>query len=294
MIGVLMPQSKRQITELLTNCGIAPLKRFGQHFLIDGNLMTKLVNAAELTRRDVVLEVGPGTGSLTELLLERAGHVVAVEIDRGLYGLLTERLGDHERLSLLRQDVLETKHRIAQEVISLLSSRKRELGGRVLLVANLPYQVVTPLLVDLLMGELDISPLCFTVQAEVGQRLMASLCTKDYGPVSVYVQVLCTVRRIAHVPAQAFWPMPKVESVMLRIDVERRLPTDVSAMLSDIVRKSFIHRRKTLRWNLRRVLEKPILARVEADGRWDLGARPEQLSPGDWLALATMLVTPTR
>ena len=288
-----MAQSKREIKQMLAVAGIAPLKRFGQHFLIDGNLMGKLVDAAGVTRQDVVLEVGPGTGSLTELLLERAGHVVAVEIDRGLQGLLTARWGAEARLSLLGQDVLETKRRVAREVVERIGCRQRELGGRVVLVANLPYQVVTPLLVELLLGDTAISPLCFTVQAEVAQRLMAGPGTKAYGPVSVYVQVLGTIRRIAHVPARAFWPVPKVESMMLRIDVERRLSADLTAKLAEVVQASFGHRRKTLRWSLRHFLEGSVLAQVEADGRWDLGDRPEQLSPADWLALAQTLVART-
>jgi 16S rRNA (adenine1518-N6/adenine1519-N6)-dimethyltransferase len=285
-----MAQSKREIEQLLANARIAPLKRFGQHFLIDGNLMRKLVESASVTRQDVVLEVGAGTGSLTELLLQCAGHVVAVEIDRGLQAVLRERLGDDECWSLLGQDVLATKSRVADEVLEVLRHQQKELGGRILLVANLPYQVATPLLVDLLMGEMQISPLCFTVQAEVAQRLMAAAGTKEYGPVSVYLQVLGRVKRIASVPAQAFWPSPKVESMMLRVDVERRFSAEIRAELSALVHESFGHRRKTLRWNLRRLLDEADLASVEADGRWDLGARPEQLSPADWLALAELLV----
>ena len=138
-----MAQTKREIEALLAASGMRPLKRYGQHFLIDGNLLRKLVAAAGVTRADAVLEVGCGTGTLTEELLATAGHVVGVEIDKGLAGACRTRFGESPRFTLIHRDVLEHKGRIAPEVMEELERRRAELGGRAMMVANLPYQVAT-------------------------------------------------------------------------------------------------------------------------------------------------------
>lgn len=288
-----MPQTKHEIQAILAAAGIRPLKRFGQHFLIDGNLMTKLVAEAGIRPADTVLEVGPGTGSLTELLLAAAGHVVAVEIDRGLHAVLEKRLISSGNLTLLHIDILESKSRIAAPVLAALGERQAQLGGRIMLVANLPYDVATPLIVDLLVGELAASPLCFTVQAEVAERMMAPAGGREYGPLSIMVQALGEVRRIARIPPEAFWPMPKVDSAMMRI--ERRDDEAAGggrqATLGHIVHSCFNHRRKTLRWSLQKAVSEATFAAVEAKGRWDLSLRPERLTVADWVALAQTVST---
>lgn len=283
-----MAYTRRDIQAALDAAGIRPLKRFGQNFLIDGNLMDKLVAAAEVGPRDVVLEVGPGTGGLTERLLEAEGQVVAVEIDRGLAEICRTRFGSSPGFTLITGDVLESKGSIAPAVLAELRARQAAAGGRLVLVANLPYQVATPLVIDLLLGELRVSPLCFTVQAEVGQRLLAPPGGKEYGPISVFAQALADGRRIARVPSDAFWPTPKVNSVMLRLDVAegRRPAPAVLAELLRLVHGCFNHRRKTMLWNLKELLPTDVLARVAADGRWDLGQRPERVAPGEWVELA--------
>jgi 16S rRNA (adenine1518-N6/adenine1519-N6)-dimethyltransferase len=285
-----MAQTKTDIKAILSAAGIRPLKRFGQHFLIDGNLMRKLVAAAEVTPHDVVLEVGPGTGALTELLLAAAGHVVAVEIDRGLHAICESRVGTSPDLTLVHGDVLARKSRVEEQVLEILAERQSKLGGRIMLVANLPYQVATPLVVDLLLGELPVSPMCFTVQAEVADRLSASPGSKAYGPVSVFVQVLARPERIARVPPTAFWPEPKVESAMLRLDLKiERPPSPVLDRLSEVVHGCFCHRRKTMGWSLRKLLTEAEYQGVQVDGRWNLGDRPERITVAQWVELAETL-----
>jgi len=281
-----MAQTKREIQTLFANAGVRPLKRFGQHFLIDGNLMRKLVAAARLRSDDVVLEVGPGTGSLTEELLRVCGHVVAVEIDRTLQTLCWARMGSIPHFTLIAGDVLERKSAISAGVGRELQARQTELGGRILLVANLPYQVATPLIIDLL-----VSVMCFTVQAEVADRLLANPDCKSYGPVSVFAQALADVERIARVPPAAFWPAPRVDSAMLRLSVrpESALPAAVQRTLTELVHGCFQHRRKTMKSNLRTLLDQAVLAHVERDGRWDLSVRPECISVTQWVALAGFL-----
>lgn len=287
-----MAQTKKEIQTLLAAAGINPLKRYGQHFLIDGNLLRKLVAAAGVTRSDVVLEVGPGTGTLTEELLACAGHVVAVEIDKGLAGICRSRFGHSPRFTLLHRDVLERKSQIAAEVLETLERKRLELDDiapRAMLVANLPYQVATPLLIELLMGERRISPLCFTVQREVAERLAAPPGGKDYGPISIFAQALARIERIARVPPEAFWPVPQVDSTMLRLDIrdDQAVGPSVKRELARLVHGCFSHRRKTMRHNLRELLNEREYQQIESAGRWDLNDRPEQISVPQWMELAS-------
>lgn len=286
-----MVQTRRDIEALLNGAGIRPLKRFGQNFLIDGNLIRKLVQAAGIQPDDVVLEVGPGTGSMTEELLAAAGHVVAVEIDNGLAAICRDRFAASDRFTLLHTDVLLRKSEIAPVVLETLRTRQATLGGRMMLVANLPYQAATPLIVDLLLGDDLVSPLCFTVQAEVADRLLAEADTSEYGPISVYAQALAEGRRIARCPPEAFWPAPDVNSTMVRLDLKSR-PAESATLrrsLARLVHGCFLHRRKTMRWNLRTILPNEQVDRVLADGRWSLDVRPEQLTVSQWTALADFL-----
>lgn len=284
-----MAQTRRQIEELLNQAGIRPLKRFGQNFLIDGNLIRKLVQAVEIRPDDTILEVGPGTGTLTEELLAAAGHVVVVEIDKGLAGICRDRFGANERFTLLHTDVLERKSRIAPVVLDTLRNRQAQLRGRMLLVSNLPYQAATPLVIDLLLGEDFVSPLCFTVQAEVADRLTASPGGKDYGPVSIYAQALAEPSRIARLGPQSFWPAPQVDSAMLRLDVRPDRDPRLAASLARVVHGAFLYRRKTLRWSMRKLLDEAALERIATDGRWNLDDRPEQLTVAQWVSLAEFL-----
>src|SRR5262245_9624801 len=166
-------QTLSEIRSLLAAAGLAPQHRFGQNFLVDLNLMRKLVQRAEVSNADVVLEVGPGTGSLTEILLESGARVIAVEIDRGLQELLHARLGDNPRFTLLRGDALAGKNEINPSVLEALRSTETGPGGARKLVANLPYQIATPLLADLLHVTPPVSRMTCTIQKEVGERLIA-------------------------------------------------------------------------------------------------------------------------
>ncbi|HPD28367.1 MAG TPA: 16S rRNA (adenine(1518)-N(6)/adenine(1519)-N(6))-dimethyltransferase RsmA [Phycisphaerae bacterium] len=286
-----MAQTKTEIRAMLEAAGLRPLRQHGQHFLIDGNLLHKLVEAAGITRRDVVLEVGPGTGTLTDYLVEQAGHVVAVEIDRGLHEICRNRFAAAGNMTLIHGDILANKSTIDPGVLDALTRHQAKLHGRIMLVANLPYQVATPLLMDLLMGELTVSPMCFTVQAEVADRLTASPGNKDYGPISVFAQATARTERITRVPPSAFWPEPQVDSAMLRINLRAgdRLSPLVREQLTTIVHHCFNHRRKMLGWTLSRVLSDEHFHLVESDGRWDLSQRPEQLSVEQWVQMAEMI-----
>ena len=280
-----MPQTLSEIRDLLASEGLRPQKKLGQNFLIDGNLMTKIVEAAEIEPDDVVLEIGAGTGSLTEMLLERARHVVAVELDRGLAELLADQLAGRGNLTLLHEDVLQTKSQIAPAVLDAL---RHAAGGRsALLVANLPYHIASPILIDLLLCDVPFKRFCFSVQREVADRIAARPSTKDYGPISILLQLCGTVHRITHLPSQAFWPAPKVESTALRIDIDLTRFPDKALLrqFSDLLRLAFAHRRKTLNYNLKQQYDPAHFGPACAAAGIDLGIRAEALSPEQWYDL---------
>lgn len=279
-------QTKREIEATLAAVGLHPRKRFGQHFLIDGNLMRRLVDSAELTPDDLVLEVGPGTGGLTDLLFRRAGRVVCVEIDRNLAAIIEDRFRDVGNVTLIKGDILETKHIILADAADEIRKYSASREGCVKLVANLPYQSATPLVMNLLVDFPQVRRLCFTVQAEVGERIMAEPNCKAYGPLSIIAQTLCTIETVARIGPQSFWPRPEVHSVMLRMDVLPSPFADQSdlARFAALVRGVFEHRRKTLRSALAYVLDEAALDRV--CGVCDATRRPEQLSSQDWVSLS--------
>lgn len=278
-------QTKREIMELLSAVGVRPCKRLGQHFLIDGNLMRRLAASAELDPADLVLEVGAGTGGLTDLLVGRARKVACVEIDDNLLGILEDRFRDADNMLLIRGDILESKHRIMSEVASAIRSYDGGPTGSAKLVANLPYQAATPLIMNLLLDYSQVRRLCFTVQAEVGERITSGPNCKAYGPLSIFSQLICEIQTVARVPPEAFWPRPSVASVMLRMDAVRTSIADREELhrFTTLVRGAFEHRRKTLRSTLAYSVDEPTRDRVCRS--FDASRRPESFSPSEWLEI---------
>ncbi|HQL55277.1 MAG TPA: 16S rRNA (adenine(1518)-N(6)/adenine(1519)-N(6))-dimethyltransferase RsmA, partial [Phycisphaerae bacterium] len=285
-IRVMPGQTQSEIRRLLAEAGLAPQHRLGQNFLIDLNLMRKVVAGGEVQPADTVLEIGAGTGSLTELLLQRGARVVAVEIDRGLQGVLRARLGEHPRFTLVQGDALGGKHRVNPLVLKVLSERPPAPGGAYKLVANLPYQIATPLLMDLLLAAPRFARLTATIQREVGERLAAHPRTEAYGPVSVVMQTLAEVTPLAILPPTAFWPRPQVESLLVAIrprPLESVNVDDVTGFVA-FVQRGFQQRRKMLR-RLVRDLDAPGAALVFQRAGVSPDARAEELSPPDWRGL---------
>ncbi len=298
-------QTKREIESLLRAAGMYPRRRLGQHFLIDGNLMRRLVTAAELEPCDCVLEVGAGTGGLTDLLIRRVERVICVEIDRDLHAMLAERFRDPIRrgqITLLLGDVLESKHRLCRDLRLAIadcrlwvdqrsdqqSTSRSPQSATVSLVANLPYNIATPLVMNLLVDYPEVGGLVFTVQAEVGERITAKAGRKSYGPLSILAQTLCRVETVAQVPRQAFWPRPAVDSMMIRMEVKpaREKPFADGGELrrfAALVRGTFDHRRKTLRSALGYVTDETRRDRVCR--RFDGTRRPESFNLDEWVEI---------
>ncbi|MBI2827189.1 MAG: ribosomal RNA small subunit methyltransferase A [Planctomycetia bacterium] len=246
-------QTQSFLMRRFAEVGIEPNTKRGQNFLVDQNLLRLLVDAARLDARDVVLEVGTGTGALTAMMAPLAAAVVSVEIDRRLHQLASEELFDAPNVTLLQHDALKNKNHLAP---GLLDAVGEQLAAgperRLKLVANLPYNVATPILSNLLAGELVPASMTVTIQKELADRIMARPSTKDYGALSLWVQSQCTVELVRVMPPTVFWPRPKVHSAILHIVVRDELRERVPdlAFFHSFIRAMFFHRRKFLRSEL--------------------------------------------
>jgi len=240
------PPTQTEIRALLASSGLRPDRRLGQHFLVDGNLMRLLVAEADLGPDDTVLEVGAGVGNLTELLVEQAGWVVAVEIDPRLTAVARERLAAATNLDLLRTDALKDKHTLSPVMAERVRSRLARLGGPLKLVANLPYAAATPLVAELLLAGPVPERLVFTVQEEVAARFAAGPGTRDYGPLSVIAQALGEVEILRRLAPTVFWPRPRVWSAMVCLvpSDDRRGRVEDLAVFRRVIDGLFAHRRK--------------------------------------------------
>jgi len=234
-------QTLTEIKHLLASHGLRPKHRLGQNFLHDGNHMRRILDAADIGQGDLVLEVGPGTGALTERLLAADAHVVAVEIDADMEAILRSRLGqDRPEFTLLIGDALESKHRLNPAMIEALQDRPFKL------IANLPYNIASPLLANLAVDHPTMSDAVVMIQKEVADRLAAKPGGKTYGPLGILIQSLCDVRSVGVLPPSCFWPAPKIASAVIHLRRRSEPFTDNPAALSAMLQTLFTKRRKQL------------------------------------------------
>lgn len=262
-------------------------QKLGQHFLFDQGILTKMADAAALTPDSCVLEVGPGLGTLTEHLARRAARVVAVELDGALIPRLRERLGDYGNCAIVHADILK---------VDLHELWQTQFGGRPFcVVANLPYYITTPIVMLFLESGLPVTSLTVMVQKEVADRLASPPGSRDYGAISVAVQMRADVRRLFIVPAGAFNPPPRVTSAVLRLDARPQPAVAVcdEALFYRTVRAGFAARRKTLRNNIAAGFGVPgdEAARLICAAGLKPEQRAEELSLEQFAALADCLLT---
>lgn len=215
-------------------------KKFGQNFLIDSHVLDKIIEAAQITEEDVVLEIGPGIGCVTQALLERAKKVISVEIDDKLIPILTEQFKQYNNFKLIHSDILKLD---LKELIKTESPNRK-----IKVVANLPYYITTPILMMLLENQLSIDSITVMVQKEVAERLMSKPATKQYGAITVAVNYYAMPYLVANVPRNCFMPRPNVDSAVLRLKVydEPSVKVNNSKQMFKIIKAAFLLRRKTL------------------------------------------------
>lgn len=264
-----MTHSRPAIRDLLADRGLAPRRDLGQNFVADPNTVRRIARAANVGPGDRVVEIGAGLGSLTLALAETGAHVTAVEVDHGVAAVLREVVADLDQVAVVEGDAMTL------DWSSVLAG-----ADRWALVANLPYNVATPLVADLLDEVPAIAHMLVMVQKEVAQRLAAAPRTPAYGAVSVKVAYWATARLVGDVPASVFVPRPKVESAL--VEIVRRPPPEVDrARLFGLVRAGFGQRRKMLRRSLADLVTPEQFAAAEVAPT----ARPEELGLDEWLRL---------
>lgn len=237
--------SPRKTKELLQKYGFSFKKSLGQNFLIDGNILRNIADAADLGPTKGALEIGPGIGALTEKLAERSGRVVAIEIDQRLLPMLEDSLSDYPNVAIVHGDVLKVDlHALFRERFAGLES--------VSVVANLPYYITTPIVMRLLEEKLPVESIVVMIQKEVADRFAASPGSKDYGSLSVAVQYYAEPEVVAKVPHTVFIPQPNVDSAVVKLKMRAEPPVAVrdEALFFDVVQAAFVQRRKTLLNNL--------------------------------------------
>ena len=215
-------------------------KDYGQNFLIDGNILQKIVDAAEVTKDDLVIEIGPGLGSMTQYLCEAAGAVLAIEIDKALIPILSETLSAYDNVEIINNDVLKL------DLDAMIEDRRK--GRHVKVVANLPYYITTPVIMGLLEKTRSIESITVMVQKEVADRMQVGPGTKDYGALSLAVQYYSKPTVMVNVPPTCFIPQPKVGSAVIRLEIYPTPPVSVKdpAQMFSLIRAAFNQRRKTL------------------------------------------------
>jgi 16S rRNA (adenine1518-N6/adenine1519-N6)-dimethyltransferase len=246
-------QTQSYLRELFQCNRLHPKNKLGQNFLIDLNLVDFLVKSADLTRADLAVEIGSGTGSLTAKLADLAGSVLSVEIDPAFHALALETVHGHDNVRILNADALKNKNLINPDVFTNLEEMKAKYQPqRVKLVANLPYAIATPLITNLLIAGTEIDRMIVTVQWEIAERLTARPNTKDYGALAVLVQSLADVEILRKLAPTVFWPKPQVDSGIVRIipNAEKRRQVADVQRFRYFLRDLYSHRRKNLRGGL--------------------------------------------
>ncbi|NLL00088.1 MAG: 16S rRNA (adenine(1518)-N(6)/adenine(1519)-N(6))-dimethyltransferase RsmA [Clostridiales bacterium] len=230
----------KKTIEILNKYSFVFQKKFGQNFLIDNHVLEKIVRAAEITKDDFVLEIGPGIGTLTQFLCENAREVMAIEIDKKLIPILEETLAGYDNVRVLNEDILKV------DITSIVEKYNNNKPIKV--VANLPYYITTPIIMDLFEKHIPLSRVTIMIQKEVAVRIQAGPGSKDYGALSLAVQYYAEPYIAANVPPNCFMPRPKVGSAVINLTPYENPPYHVEneRLLFSLIRASFNQRRKTL------------------------------------------------
>ena len=287
-------QTKQQIQQLLASAGVEPNKRLGQNFLVDLNLMRLLIDSANIGNDDIVLEVGCGTGSLTQALAERAGKVIAVELDETLAKIAARELAKAGNVEVINADILESKNTINRTVSDAIEQARKNRSGRFLLVSNLPYSVASPLMMNLITSSIVTDAMHVTVQKEVADRMTAGPGDKHYGTLSIHMAATGDVKTERVLKPTVFWPQPQVNSAMISFvrKAEKVSQTQSMELLGKLVNLFMQHRRKMLK-----ACTKFAAGKLAEINNWpeifercsiDPHNRPEQLRPEDFISISNL------
>lgn len=272
--------------EIINKYSFAFQKKFGQNFLIDSNILESIVSAADITKDDFVLEIGPGIGTMTQYLCEAARQVAAVEIDKMLIPILKDTLSEYDNVEVINQDVLKLD-------IKALAQEKNN-GKPIKVVANLPYYITTPIIMGLFESKVPIESITIMVQKEVADRMQTGPGSKDYGALSLAVQYYADAKVQLNVSASCFMPRPNVDSAVIKLTAHEKPVVDVDeTLMFKVIRASFNQRRKTLVNGLKNSSEldytkEEIVQAIKAIGKEE-NIRGEKLTLEEFAALSNSL-----
>lgn len=269
------------INKTLNENNLSAKKKFGQNFLTDQNILTQIVNAAELDKETAVIEIGPGLGSLTERLCEEAGFVLCYEIDKDLIELLKNNLSNYNNYEVVNADILDVN-------INLDIEEKLKDYKKIYVVANLPYYITTPIILGLLTKTKLITRYVMMMQLEVADRICGKPKTKDYNALSIAVEYRAKAIKVCKVPRTVFIPSPNVDSAVVKLDLYKEKKYDVKneEFFFDFVRLCFTQRRKTLVNNLSSKYNKTDILEILNNLGISLTVRSEELDINDFISLA--------
>ena len=267
---------------IIERYGIQTRKKLGQHFLVDPHVVDKIISAASLSQEDCVLEIGPGPGGLTQALLQHAGHIIAVELDKQMISVLTQ-LFPCPNITIIQGDILKLN---LPEILAPHASRP------IKVVANLPYYITTPVIIYLLENGLPFKSITVMVQKEVAKRMTANPSTKDYGSLTLAIRYYADVELVANVPVNCFMPRPAVDSAVVQLNLRPGPPVATDkTRLFNVIHAAFNQRRKTLENALAAglKLDKPYVANILANCGLPADVRGETLDMAAFAQIAEML-----
>jgi 16S rRNA (adenine1518-N6/adenine1519-N6)-dimethyltransferase len=289
-------QTRTHLMGLFEKTGLHPRSDLGQNFLIDLNLLEFVVRSADLSRRDVVLEVGAGTGGMTAFMAKEAAAVVSVEVDRNMAAMAREAVAGFDNVTLINADALKNKNRFRPEVIEAIRAElAKDPARRLKLVANLPYSIATPVVSNLVASDLPWDRMVITIQYELAQRMVAGPGKSNYGALSVWLQSQAYVKLLKRLPPSVFWPRPQVNSAIVQLVPAPNRAGGMAdrVFVQDFLRRLFAQRRKLMRSVIvgmySRQLDKPEVDAILDELGFGPKARAEELEPYQLVKLGNRL-----
>lgn len=280
--------------QLFERHGFNPRSDLGQNFLIDLNIIEFVVEQGHIQPNDIVLEVGTGTGGMTTFMAQQARHVITVEYDRNMHTLASEATQNYDNITLLNCDALKNKNRLSPVVLEEIETQlKANPGSHLKLIANLPYNVATPIISNLVASDLPWNRMVVTIQYELGLKMSCKPSTSNYGALSVWLQSQCFVKLLKKLGPTVFWPRPKVDSAIVQLTPNPPLKKKIAdrVFFQDFLRRVFQHRRKLMRSTLvgmysKQLSKEEVDAILLAHGYEKEKTRAEELSVPEMIELA--------
>ncbi|QDT45638.1 Ribosomal RNA adenine dimethylase [Gimesia alba] len=287
-------QTRSYLMQLFERHGFNPRSDLGQNFLIDLNIIEYVVQHGHIQPQDIVLEVGTGTGGMTTFMAQKARHVITVEYDRNMHTLASEATQRYDNITLLNCDALKNKNHLSPTVINAIEEQlAANPGSQLKLVANLPYNVATPIISNIVASDLPWNRMVVTIQYELGLKMSCKPSTSNYGALSVWLQSQCFVKLLKKLGPTVFWPRPKVDSAIVQLTPNPPLKKTIKdrVFFQDFLRRIFQHRRKLMRSTLvgmySKQLSKPAVDEILLAHNIDKEkTRAEELTVPEMIALA--------